>query len=226
MEAIQFETEDHVVLEGEIRLPERGSRGAAVLCHAHPQHGGSKDHPLLWATRIELARREFAVLAFNFRGVMGSGGSYGGGEAELADVWAAVGRANELADGPTLLCGWSFGAHVGLRAALEDDRVDALALIGLPLSEAGPAMPPMPDIDEMAGFDRPVLLMAGDADPFCPAAELRALGRKLPRATVRVVPGADHYFSRREREAAAIVGLLASELLPPPGHRGKKTMAR
>jgi alpha/beta superfamily hydrolase len=213
VERIRFETEDHVDLEGEVRLPERPPRGAAVICHAHPRHGGSKDHPLLWAIRIDLARLGFAVLTFNFRGVMGSGGSYGGGDAELADVWAAIGRAHDLVDGPSFLCGWSFGAHVGLRAALEDERVDAVALIALPLSRHGPAMPPLPETDELGGYEKPVLLMAGDDDPFCPVPDLREFGRLLPGATVRVVPGADHYFSRREREAAAIVGGFASEVL-------------
>ena len=35
----------------------RGRRraGSAVICHAHPRHGGSKDHPILWAIRNELA---------------------------------------------------------------------------------------------------------------------------------------------------------------------------
>ena len=58
-----------------------------------------------------------------------------------------------------------------------------------------------------------MLLLSGDADRFSPAGELRVLGRKLPDATVVVVPGADHYFSRREREAAAIVGGFAEERL-------------
>jgi alpha/beta superfamily hydrolase len=215
MERTTFATDDGVVLEGDLWMPDPVAAGSAVVCHAHPKFGGSKDYPLLWALRIELVKREFSVLAFNFRGVMGSEGSYGGGVDEVLDVRAAVRRALQTSDGPLLVCGWSFGAHVALRACLEDDEVDGLALVGTPLAGEDPALPPMPDPDRLRSFDRPVLLLAGEADQYCPASELRTLGTSFPNATVEVVPGADHYFARREREAGAIVGAFAVELLAP-----------
>ena len=105
MEPIRFPTQDGVSLEGEIRRPDRTALGSAVVCHAHPRHGGSKDHPILWALRNELASRGFAVLAFNFRGTMRSAGTYAGGHAEVKDIEAAIGRIREEAEGPTLVCG-------------------------------------------------------------------------------------------------------------------------
>lgn len=208
---IPFRTDDGVDLQGEVRLPDGPPRGSAVLCHPHPRHGGSKDHPLLWAIRNDLAARGFAVLSFNFRGVMGSGGSYSGGVEEVLDARAAVGRVRREAAGPTFVCGWSFGANVALRASVEDGRVAALALIGFPLSEDSLDLPPVPSRGVLHAFDRPVLLMAGQADPFCPLPDLRALGRKLPHATVTVVKGTDHFFWRREREAAGLVGEFAAK---------------
>jgi uncharacterized protein len=213
VERITFQTDDGVTLEGELRLPDVPARASAVICHPHPQQGGSKDHPLLWAIRNALAARRFAVLSFNFRGVMGSDGSYGGGRAELQDVRAAIGRARQEADGPTFVCGWSFGAHVALTEAIQDERVAALALIGLPLGETSFVLPPLPDRGQLRAFDRPVLLLAGEADPFCPLPDLRALGRKLPNATVKIVRQTDHFFWRREREAAEIVGAFAEATL-------------
>src|SRR4029078_7851237 len=89
-------TDDAARLEGEIRMPEGEPRGSAVLCHPHPRHGGAKDPPLLWAIRNDLAAtRQLAVLAFNFRGVMGSGGTYGGGRDEIRDVAAAIRTVRE-----------------------------------------------------------------------------------------------------------------------------------
>jgi uncharacterized protein len=213
LERTTFATEDGLVLEGDLWVPDPVAAGSAVVCHAHPKFGGSKDYPLLWAIRIELINREFSVLAFNFRGVMGSQGSYAGGVDEVFDVRAAVTRALQTSDGPLLVCGWSFGAHVALRACLADDRVDGLALIGMPLAGGDPAMPPLPDVDRLRSFDRPVLLLAGSADQYCPEAELRSLGASFPNAAVELVPGADHYFARRERQAGAIVGTFAVELL-------------
>jgi len=185
-----------------------------VICHPHPQQGGSKDHPLLWAIRNDLAARGCAVLSFNFRGVMGSSGAYGGGVDELADVRAAVGTAAQVDGDRVFVCGWSFGAHVALREAVDDDRVGALTLVGLPLGESALDLPPLPDRQWLRSFDRPVLLLAGEADPFCPIPELKALAKRLPGSSVRVLPDTDHFFWRREREAAGIVGQFAEQSLP------------
>jgi alpha/beta superfamily hydrolase len=217
-EPITFETEDGVSLEGEIRTPDGPARASAVLAHPHPRQGGSKDHPLLWAIRNELSARGFAVLSFNFRGVMGSGGEYTGGVSEVGDVAAAVGRAGAEApsDAPTFVVGWSFGANVALREAVDDERVSALALIGLPLAETFldlPPLPPLPGRDRLKAFRRPVLLLVGAADPFCPVPELKSFGRRFPSATVEVVDGTDHFLWKREREAARIVGSFATRVL-------------
>lgn len=207
MTAIRFHTADGLSLVGELRLPDGPVRGTAVLCHPHPEHGGSKDHPILWAVRNDLAaNRGLAVLAFNFRGVMGSEGTFAGGLEELRDVAAAVERAREEADGPTVLVGWSFGAHVALRHALADQRVAAAALIGMPLGEAGIALPTLPSRQELGGLAAPVLLVSGAADPISPVPDVRALAARIRGAEVLVVPDTDHFFWRRERELARAVG--------------------
>ena len=210
---MRFATDDGVVLEGELRHPDGPTVGSAVLCHPHPEHGGSKDHPFLWALRKDLAGRGFVVLAFNFRGVMGSQGTFGGGIAEVADVLAATGRVREDVGGPTIVCGWSFGAHVALAAAMVDERIAALALVGVVLSDTRLSLPPLPDPSALKGFDRPVLLLAGEADHFSPMPELRHVARSFPMVTLEVVKGADHFFRRRERDAASAVGSFASRLL-------------
>jgi alpha/beta superfamily hydrolase len=218
MDPVRFVTEDHVFLEGELRLPEKGTLGSAVICHPHPRLGGSKDHPILWAVRNELAYRGFAVLAFNFRGVMGSGGSYGGGRDELRDLRAAIGVARDRAgDGPTLVCGWSFGASVALREALDDERVGALALVGMPLDPKDVELPVMPAAAELRTLARrPVLLIAGERDEYCPPETLRRFGAAFPAAEVMIVGGTDHYFWRRERELASLVGEFAERRLSAP----------
>jgi alpha/beta superfamily hydrolase len=215
MDPVRFDTEDGVSLEGEIRRPEGAARSAAVICHPHPRRGGSKDHPLLWAIRNELARRGFAVLSFNFRGVMNSGGTYGGGRLEVRDVAAAIDRVGLDAPGPPLLAGWSFGASVALREAVEDVRIGALALVGIPLRPRDFDVPPVPDETSLRSLRAPALLLAGDRDEFCPPEELRALGERIERCEVVVAAGTNHFFWRREREAAGIVGEFANRSLAP-----------
>jgi alpha/beta superfamily hydrolase len=216
MEPVTFTTEDGVRLEGEVRDPDDAPRGGAAILHAHPRHGGSKDHPLLWAIRTELAAaRGCTVLGFNFRGIMGSQGSYGGGRDELRDARAAVAWIRDRAgeDRPTIVVGWSFGASVALRAALDDRRIDGLALIGLPLRPGDLSLPKLPDPAELRAIRRPVLLLAGEHDVYCPSEDIASYGAAFPDATVTVLPGTDHFFWRREKEAAAAVGELADRVL-------------
>jgi len=211
--ALRFSTSNGVSLQGELREPQTPIRGTAVLCHAHPRHGGSRDHPLLWAIRGELVARGLAVLSFDFRGVRGSGGTFGGGRAEVRDVAAAVERVRRVAHGPTLVCGWSFGAMVALHAALEDPAVAGLALVGLPLGDHGLEVPGPPGASELRAFRRPVLLLSGEGDTFSPRPELELIARRLPNAELATVPGTDHFLWRREREAAEAIGRFASDLL-------------
>jgi alpha/beta superfamily hydrolase len=212
VEPVTLRTDDGVRLEGELRMPDEAPRGSAVICHAHPRHGGSKDHPVLWSVRNELAgKRGLATLVFNFRGTMGSAGSFGGGLDELRDVRAAVGSVRDRAEGPTLVFGWSFGASVALREAFDDRRVSALALFGIPLRPNDLQLPPLPDAAELRRLKRPILFLAGELDEYCPADELRAYGDGV--AEVVIVDGTDHYLWRHEREAATIVGDFADRVM-------------
>jgi alpha/beta superfamily hydrolase len=215
---VTFTTEDGARLEGELRLPDPPARGSAVLCHPHPRHGGSKDHPLLWAIRNDLAAtRGLAVLAFNFRGVMGSGGTFGGGRDELRDAVAAVTEVRRRVpdDLPTIMVGWSFGASVAVRAAIDDRRVAGLVLIGLPLRPGDLSLPPLPDATDLRALRRPVLLLAGEHDVFAPSEELRAYAAAFPDGRATIVDGTDHYFWRREGEAADVIGTFADDVLTP-----------
>ena len=128
---------------------------------------------------------------------------------------AAIGRVREAAPGrPTMVCGWSFGASVALREALDDSRVSALALVGMPPAPGRPdAATPLPHPAELRRLRRQVLVLAGDGDGYCPADEAKRFVDSLPDARLHLVRGSDHYLWRREREAAAIVGGFVDEVL-------------
>jgi pimeloyl-ACP methyl ester carboxylesterase len=150
--------------------------------------------------------------------VMGSGGTYGGGRDEVRDARAAVTRVREEApDLPTVLCGWSFGASVALREAIDDPRVSALVLIGMPLRPDDLSLPPLPPQSELRSITRPVLVLTGDNDRYCPVEDAEGFTASLPDARLHVVQGTDHYLWRREREAAAVVGAFVDDLLEATG---------
>jgi alpha/beta superfamily hydrolase len=215
MATVRFRASDGALLEGDLRQAEGSPNGTAVLCHAHPSFGGSKDHPVLWAIRNHLAaRRGLHVLSFNFRGTMGSEGTHGGGVAELADVEAAINRVRAEADGPTVVAGWSFGANVALRHAVRDDRVAALALVALPLGPGAVSdLPPLPPPEDLQRLPIPVLLVAGSLDRLTSVNELQALADRLPRARFLLLPGTGHYFEHREAELAEVIGDFVGPVL-------------
>ena len=103
--------------------------------------------------------------------------------------------------------GWSFGANVAIRAAIDDRRVSALVLVGLPLVPNDLSLPPLPDAKDLRAFRRPALLLAGEHDTFAPA--------EVPEATATVVVGTDHYFWRWERKAAGLIGAFVERVLTP-----------
>jgi alpha/beta superfamily hydrolase len=155
-----------------------------------------------------------ATLGFNFRGIMGSAGSYGGGRDETRDVRAAIDRVRAEVPGvATIVCGWSFGASVAVREALLDDRVDGLVLIGLPLAPNDQSLPSLPGPTDLASYLRPALLLAGGNDAYCPTEDLRRYAAGFLDGRVAILDDADHFLGRREREAASIVGDFVDGIL-------------
>ena len=80
-----------------------------VITHPHPLFGGSMNNNVVWTAERAFHSRGWATLCFNFRGVGGSTGSYGGGEAEGEDVVAALKFLQKRTPGPHYLVGYSLG---------------------------------------------------------------------------------------------------------------------
>jgi len=189
----------NLTLEG-LYAPPKDAAGAkgAVVCHPHPQYGGSMYNNVVDAALAALWGRGFATLRFNFRGVGESEGSYGGGEGEAVDAAAAVAwmrGQSGLQGAPIILSGYSFGAAAAWSAAARAGALQALVLIAAPMRMMNTgSLPPIGNI----------LLIAGSHDSFCPAAELEGLCARLGKgASFRVIDGADHFFGGYEEEVTA-----------------------
>ena len=126
-------TDDGPELEAELTLSDRATpRAGIVLCHPHPQYGGTMRSLVISVLFAELSAAGFACLRFNFRGVEASTGTYSHGEGEQLDVLAAVATmADAVAELPIALVGWSFGADVSLTVV--DPRVAGWVAIAPPL---------------------------------------------------------------------------------------------
>jgi len=189
-------------LEGDLLFPP-GCAQAAVVCHPHPQYGGDMDNSVVCAIGRALQQAGYATLRFNFRGVGASTGVYGGGAGEIEDARNAVRYLREHGGGARItLAGYSFGALVGLQAGMAMEEVDRLIAVAPPLAFA--------DLAFLSQCEKEKLFIVGERDQFCSPAKLReALARIAEPKTLRIVPGADHFFAGHERSVAdALAELL------------------
>ena len=180
------------------RPPGDGPFPAVIVGHPHPLYGGNMANSVVFAICQALSEQAIAALRFNFRGVGGSQGSFGGGIAEQDDVRAAlalVRTAPEIDRGRIGLAGYSFGASVVAPVAREDEGVSRLALVSPALSEAG--------WQQLKDYTRPKLLIVGDGDFIVPLADFQQHTAAIPEPKqCRVVTGADHFWLEHQDEMA------------------------
>lgn len=209
-DAITLEAVDGVRLEAEHAPPVDGSsrRAGIVLCHPHPQYGGTMRSLVISALFDALPRAGVECLRFNFRGVEHSGGEYSKGDGERLDALAAVADlSRRLPDGvPLVLAGWSFGADIALSCA--DPAIAGWLLIACPLRFAR-------DAELVTGDPRPKYAVLAQHDEFRDAEEVAREVAGWRNAQSHVVGGASHFFVGRTDQviahAIAFVDSLASE---------------
>jgi alpha/beta superfamily hydrolase len=194
-------TDDGHALEAELAAAGT-ARVAAVLCHPHPQYGGTMRSIVISALFDALPRAGVTCLRFNFRGVEGSTGTHDNGRGELLDVRAAIATlAAEVHDHlPLLLAGWSFGADMAL--ATVHERLAGWLAIAPPLRLA-------PDFSEVAHDARPKLLVLAEHDEFRTPAAVVEETASWVATTTEVVGGASHFFvGRTDRVTELAVGYV------------------
>jgi uncharacterized protein len=208
-EPMKLTTADGVTLEAELAFPETPARCGLVLCHPHPQYGGTMRSIVISALFDALPPRGVACLRFNFRGVEGSDGEHDFGNLERVDAETAVGALRErLAPGtPLILTGWSFGADMAL--SVRDTRVDAWMAIAPPVVVVH-------DIDGLAADARPKLLALAQHDEYRDPAEVTELAERWANTDVHVVGGASHFFVGRTDRLVELASGYVDRLAPAP----------
>jgi alpha/beta superfamily hydrolase len=181
-------------------------RGCAVVCHPHPQHGGTMHNKVAHTLARAFVRLGFRTLRFNFRGTEASEGSYDEGDGELDDALAAAAwlRAGGC-DGPLWIAGFSFGAAIAVRAA-EPARVDGVVAVAPAIYRFARGVARMPDC--------PFLVIQGDEDELVDVQETIEWVHGLePGPELLVMPGAEHFFHGRLVELRdAVTAFVQSNL--------------
>jgi alpha/beta superfamily hydrolase len=166
--------------------PDDPPRGIALICHPHPQHGGTMHNKVAYMLARSFIGLGVAAMRFNFRGVGASQGSFDDGIGETDDAIAMAAWLRARWPGlPLYLGGFSFGAAVASRAVAAVQPA-ALVTVALPVSRLD---------DAITGLELPWLLVHGSEDELIDLDTLIAwLNRRAPGPVLDVVTGADHFF--------------------------------
>jgi uncharacterized protein len=180
----------HGKLEAILKEPSAPAAGVALVLHPLPTGGGTMHNKVVFRAATALNDAGLITLRINFRGVGQSTGEFDSGRGELDDARAGLQYLEQNYPGqPLTVCGFSFGALMGLQVGIPDPRVDFLIGIGVPVDKY--------DFTFLETCRKPLLLIHGERDEFGDVNRVRDLVEQLAEHTsveLSVVPGADHFF--------------------------------
>jgi len=189
-------------IECAIDAPSGAPRGTVVVCHPHPQHGGTMDNKVVQTLARAFVALGWRSVRFNFRGIGASQGAWDDGLGEVDDAVAVIGAFAAADASPFMLAGFSFGAYVASQAALrlpDGTKPRRLVLVGP--STQKQAMPPVPP---------DTVVIHGETDDVVPLAATLAWAR--PQALpVIVFPGVGHFF---HGQLGLLKNVVVQELTP------------
>jgi len=179
---------------------------AAVVCHPHPQFGGTLHNKVVYRLARGLRRAGIAVLRFNYRGVGRSQGAYGNLEGEIEDARAAIEWLRARHPGlPYALAGFSFGARVITRLGCEAGDARFLLAAGFPTAMGG--------TEYLASCAIKKVFVQSTHDQFGPRTELEAaFARWAAPKRIEWIEAADHFFAGALDTLEERVAALAAEL--------------
>ena len=179
----------------------------ALVLHPHPLGGGTMHNKVVFRAADALRNAGLVALRINFRGVGQSTGTHDAGRGERDDVRAGLDYLSESYPGkPINICGFSFGARVGLEAGISDDRVVNLISIGTPVDKY--------DFGFLDACRKPILFVHGDRDEFGRLEHLQSLVAVVERnalVQLTIIEGADHFFAGHLDELKRVISAWVSQ---------------
>ena len=193
---------EHGQLEAILKEPRApAASGVALVLHPHPLGGGTMHNKVVFRAAAALNEAGLITLRLNFRGVGQSTGEHDEGRGEREDVRAGLDYLSaNYSDQEITLCGFSFGARVGLEVGMADERVARMIAIGAPVDKY--------DFSFLEECRKPILFVHGEHDEFGHVGKLRELlARIQPNAQVelRIIAGAGHFFDDQLSELKAAI---------------------
>jgi uncharacterized protein len=196
--------------------PDDTPSGVVVLTHGA---GGSRESVLLQKVCDEWARRGWLAVRYNlpYRRRRPKGPPSGSAATDRAGIVEAIAACRDLADGPLLAGGHSYGGRLTSMVVADcvesaAQLVDQLTLFSYPVHP--PGKPERARTEHLPDIPVPTVFTHGTSDPFGTIDEVRAAAALIPAPTEIVeITGARHDLGSKNLDVPALAVDAALRLL-------------
>jgi alpha/beta superfamily hydrolase len=200
-------------LESLLEEPDGGEpRFAALVCHPHPQHGGTMHNKVVYRTARGLRKAGGVTLRFNYRGVNLSEGEYDHGKGETEDARSELAYLRDRYPNlPYLIAGFSFGSRIAHRLASDGPGPIVAVCLGMPVWYF--------EHEDIISCPTPRIFIQSTNDEFGPREPFQANYDKLdePKSLIWI-EAKDHFFAGALEQLEAAVASVPSERLGDSGN--------
>lgn len=184
--------------------PARIDAPVVILLHPHVSFGGNMKNQMLHELNQCFGDLGFAVLRFNFRGTGRTEGTSDDKEAEILDATTALDwlESQHPLSSQSWICGFSFGAWVGMQLLMRRPGVHRFIAIAPPV---GPF-----NFDFLAPCPTSGLIISPQADQYTNLKSLRALIKKLKDTKFitidhKPIKEADHFLKNHHDHIVTLI---------------------
>src|SRR5246127_4256797 len=192
--------------------PDGTPSGVVVLTHGA---GGSRESVLLQHLCDEWARRGWLAVRYNlpYRRRRPKGPRSGSAATDRAGIVEAIAVCRELADGPLIAGGHSYGGRqTSMVVAEKEAQVDVLTLFSYPVHP--PGKPERARTEHLPNITVPTVFTHGTSDPFGTPAEVPDAAAMIAAPTEVVeITGARHDLRSKSLDVAVLAVDAALRLL-------------
>lgn len=184
-------------LEAVLHLAKRENSDFLIICHPHPQFGGTMDNKVVTTAAKTYLDLGINVIRFNYRGVGDSQGEYGDISGEVGDGLAVIKwLESHYPVSRIFLAGFSFGAYIAakLAATITTDTNSAIQVPHLLLIAPSVENSPFELAESLAA---PCTVIMGQQDEVVPYESVETWVAQQAQATeveLIALPKASHFF--------------------------------
>jgi alpha/beta superfamily hydrolase len=200
-------------IEAKYHQSEKKNAPIALVLHPHPLHGGTMNTKPTYSMFHTLAKLDFSVLRFNFRGVGNSVGTFDSGIGELSDAAAALDwLQGQNPESPSCwLVGFSWGSWIALQLLMRRPEIAGFIAVSPPANSY--------DFNFLSPCPAQGLIVQGTKDTVVAEDAAYSLYEKLDKqrnsnVDYHPINGADHFYTGKlEEMESAIVNYIKPRIV-------------